>query len=348
MHQRLRIVRNGQRQEWPKAVPLRHGAEGNEQTLQFAAAMVREDSSNDDRIRAQAESLTGGCAPRDAQCEVTQLFEFVRDQIRFVEDPIDTERIADAWRTLEKQSGDCVDKAILLASLLGSIGYQSEFIAQSWDGDLENGFDHVRLRVLMPNGWPLELDPTNERAPAGWEAQSMLNAAFSIWDGYPPTSDLSGFDFGPLIQTGVQFGAGLAQSHLQQSRASSAQNAAAEGEWNQIIGEALAIFHSLAAQPNVTADDVNYAAAVLAAIERWLGQKGTERVRQQWNDKDYKPAFTHSLGVLRNRAIAQAPGAGAQTAGGSQQAVEGSWFDSPYVPIALVVAAALLLRGQSQ
>lgn len=326
-------------------MPLRHGAEGNEQTLQFAAAMVREDSANDDRIRSLAESLVSGCAPRDAQCEVTQLFEFVRDRIRYVEDPIDTERIADAWRTWEKRSGDCVDKCILLATLLGSIGYRSEFIAQSWDGDLANGFDHVRLRVLIPNGWPVELDPTNERAPVGWEAQSAAAAAFLIWD-YDGGPEMSGL-FDSLISTGIQFGAGLAQSRLQQSRAEGEQNAAVEGEWNQLIAQAVNELHVVSAKPNVTADDVNYIAAIIAAIEQWLGQNGTERVRQQWNDPSYKPAFMHSLSVLRSRAVVQVPvpsGQGAAVQGQGAGSQEPGWFENPYVPVALVIAAALLLR----
>lgn len=348
MHQRLRIVQNGQRREWPKSEPLRHGAEGNEQTLRYAAAMVREDSSQDDRIRSLAEQLVSGCAPRDGACEVRQLFEFARDGIRYLEDPPDTERIADAWRTYGKRSGDCVDKCILLATLLGSIGYRSEFIAQSWDGDLENGFDHVRLRVYLQDGGAVDLDPTNERAAVGWTAQSELMGSFPIWSD-AESQNMGGFDFGGLISTGIstgiQYGAGLAQSRMQQSRASSEQNAAIEAEWDQLIAEALAIFQSLSAKPNVTVEDGDYAAAVIAAIEQWLGQNGTARVRQQWNDPDYKPAFTHSLNVLRNRAAQQSAGGTGPpaNAGGSD-----SWLNNPYVPIALVIAAALLLKGRLQ
>src|ERR1051325_3864714 len=121
MHQRLVIVRNGVKSDLVKSEPLRHGAAGNEQTLRYAAAWVREDSA-DDRLRSLSESLIADCAPHAASCEVGKLFEFVRDGINYVEDPPDTERIADAWRTWEKRRGDCVDKAILLATLLASIG----------------------------------------------------------------------------------------------------------------------------------------------------------------------------------------------------------------------------------
>src|SRR3954470_7266436 len=145
MHQRLVIVRQGRKAESVRSEPLRHGADGNEQTLRIAAQWVREDSATDANIRALAESLIASCAPASSSegstCEILKLFEFVRDRIRYVEDAPDTERIADASRTLAHAdafyagAGDCGDKSILLATLLGSIGVKSQFIVQSWDGD---------------------------------------------------------------------------------------------------------------------------------------------------------------------------------------------------------------------
>ncbi len=61
----------------------------------------------------------------DSLIKAKLLYEFVRDEIRYVSDPnIDKDYVTSPVHTMESQSGDCEDQAILLCSLLGSVGLQ--------------------------------------------------------------------------------------------------------------------------------------------------------------------------------------------------------------------------------
>jgi len=67
---------------------------------------------------------------------------------------------------LEHGFGDCDDKSILLASLLGSIGHSSRFVAI---GYRPNEYAHVFVETIAAGGegnW-IALDPT-EDVPMGW------------------------------------------------------------------------------------------------------------------------------------------------------------------------------------
>lgn len=346
MHQRLVIVQNGRRAESVRWEPLRHGADGNEQTLRYAAQMVREDSAADERIRAVAASPIAQCAPHDAACEISQLFEFVRDQVRYQEDAPDTERIADAWRTLEHMAGDCGDKSILLATLLGSLGHRTQFIVQSWDGDLSDGYDHVHLELVDGPLAGVELDPTNEHAPVGWEARDAARARFEIWesagvrsqgpgkrtgmdwqlstpapDSRLPAPGLSGFfdDFGgPLISTGIQVGSQFASSAAQQSKLSAEQGKAIGAQFENLASQALQVFQAISAKmPYVTADDVAVAQQAYQAVESFVGQYPTEYVTTQWNSAAYKGAAQKDLAKFAAAAqqASQGTGAGSQGPG---------------------------------
>jgi hypothetical protein len=355
MHQRLIIVQNGCSTEKVQSGPLRHGAEGNEQTLRYAAQMVREDSAQDIRLRSLAEQLTAGCAPHDVAGAVRVLFEFARDGIRYVDDPVDVERIADAWTTVESRAGDCGDKSILLASLLGAIGIKSQFIVQSWAGDLSNGYDHVHVEVPGVGSQgsgvseTIELDPTNEHAPVGWEAVDAKRARFEIWSGAevggqrsevskagmdftnhpsPVTHHhLSGFleDFGgPLIGAGIQVGSQFASSSAQQSKVTAQQGKAISAQFENLVSQALQVFKSIDARmPYVTADDVAYAQQAYQVIESFVSQYPTDYVTQQWNSAAYKGAAQSDIAKFA-AAAAQPQVSGQLAVGGGQSLQPGS------------------------
>jgi|GEM_PF-6078510 len=370
MHQRLLIVQNGQRRSWPASQSLRHGALGNEQTLRYAAAMVREDAVQDDRLRALAESLIQSCAPHDSQCEVQKLFEFVRDQIRYVEDAPDTERIADAWRTYEHRAGDCGDKSILLASLLACIGYRSQFVVQSWDGDLSDGYDHVHIAAFMPDGSVVELDPTNENAGVNWEAPDKARARFPIWSddvnrGLDQSTGVGGFwdDLAPqLINQGVAAGSQYAAGAAQQSRVTKAQETQINSQWNGIVQQVLALLQNISARlPNITADDLAQATQAYQAVEQFVAQYGTEYIRSQWNSPSYKAAFQHDLSLYQQALAAPSTAAaGSQVvtlADGSQVVVStgttpgfaaggSGLLNSPWTIAGIAVIVLLLLKGR--
>ena len=79
--------------------------------------------------------------------QARKMFEFVRDEIQYVYDPMGLEEIQSPETTLKLRAGDCEDQAILLSSLLSAIGFESALIFADTDN---NGVpDHVYSAVYI-------------------------------------------------------------------------------------------------------------------------------------------------------------------------------------------------------
>ncbi|MEM3629572.1 MAG: transglutaminase-like domain-containing protein [Candidatus Bathyarchaeia archaeon] len=99
-------------------------------------------------IRNLATSLTNRYEAGDFK-QARRLYEFVRDEIRYIRDPLLFEDIQPPEITLKRLSGDCDDQAVLLCSLLLAIGFETALIFADTDND---GFsDHVYCAVYIPN-----------------------------------------------------------------------------------------------------------------------------------------------------------------------------------------------------
>lgn len=160
-----------------RSAPLLDGLAGTRQTLREMAAMVRKDAGALDN-RQRALAIVAACQGHDFLCEIRAVFHFCRDQITYRRDPVEREWIQDAARTIGVfGSGDCDDKVVCLATLLGALGHRSRFVVV---GHKRDQFTHVYLEVHTNNGW-LSLDPTPERAPVGWQAKGMHRDTYEIW-----------------------------------------------------------------------------------------------------------------------------------------------------------------------
>lgn len=133
----------------------------------FARASV---ANPEQVIRSKAESLTRGLPPRRWGAEIRALHEFVRDEIRYLRDPVNMERVATPEMTLQIGQGDCDDKATLLAALLDSIGHPVRYVALAFNGQ---GFSHVLVETKIGNtgndrrDW-LPLETILDGKEAGW------------------------------------------------------------------------------------------------------------------------------------------------------------------------------------
>lgn len=123
--------------------------------LQYRAAPV---------VRLTAQRLVSGCAERDRACHVRTLQGWVRDSITYLPDVRDVETLQTPDLTLSMGSGDCDDKAILLASLLESIGFPTRFCAVGVRG---GPFSHVSAQAMLGKGW-LNLETIVPGVAAGW------------------------------------------------------------------------------------------------------------------------------------------------------------------------------------
>lgn len=120
-------------------------------------------------VRETALALVSGLEPKDWSAEARALFDFVRDDIRFVRDIHDVETLQTPDKTLEYGQGDCDDKATLLATLLAAIGHPSRFHAIGFERDV---FMHVYVETLIGDKW-IALDPT-EPYEIGWHPQNVI------------------------------------------------------------------------------------------------------------------------------------------------------------------------------
>lgn len=124
---------------------LPDGVAGTRATLKLMARLVKQ-YKKDPTINLLALRLTRGLPSYDSQGEITRLQNFVRDEIRYVMDVEGVETLRTPLVTLEYEAGDCDDKAVLLCSLLSTIGYPTQFIAMGFDGQ---SFSHVMAAAKL-------------------------------------------------------------------------------------------------------------------------------------------------------------------------------------------------------
>lgn len=96
--------------------------------------------------------------------EIESIFDFVRDHIRYVRDPLFYEAVAVPEQVLALGFGDCDDKATLLAAMLESVGYPSRFVVAGYSS--ADRPEHVYLQVLINGQW-IDADAT-EHQPLGY------------------------------------------------------------------------------------------------------------------------------------------------------------------------------------
>lgn len=101
---------------------------------------------------------------RDWSGEIAALQRWVRDGVRYVRDPKGAEMVQTPPRTLTILTGDCDDKATLLAALLGSIGFATRFLAIGFDG---GAYSHVLPEVRLGTRW-IPLETIVPGAAPGW------------------------------------------------------------------------------------------------------------------------------------------------------------------------------------
>lgn len=123
-------------------------------------------------VRVTAQQTVHHCREKDYLGEVAALHRFARDQIRYVGDHLTADTLQYPDKTILIGSGDCDDKAILLACLAHCIGYPSRFCAIEVGG--EGVFSHVSPQILVggDHGWVnaecIPIDDSGTKVDLGW------------------------------------------------------------------------------------------------------------------------------------------------------------------------------------
>ena len=139
------------------------GPEGTAATLRIMVKLARE-GRRDPGVMQLARQLVATLPQYDRLGEIKALHAFVRDHIRYTNDPKNVELVQTPRATLEMATGDCDDKSSLLAALLESIGRPARFVALAFKPS--SMFSHVMVEVKQGKSWmPLE---TIRNVAAGW------------------------------------------------------------------------------------------------------------------------------------------------------------------------------------
>jgi hypothetical protein len=150
--------------------------------VQVARSFLKPSVGNHDRtqalvlVRTTAQQAVQSCPEKDYWCEAQCLQAFVQNpqNVRYVRDMRSTETIQTPDKTLQLRSGDCDDKALLMACMAECIGFEARFCAIAVSG--ESQFSHVSAQVLIPrSGWTnaetIPLDAGGTKAALGWFPQ---------------------------------------------------------------------------------------------------------------------------------------------------------------------------------
>jgi hypothetical protein len=131
--------------------------------------------SRSPKIRALAINILrrAGVPEKDYLAETVALHNWVRDNIRYTRDVAGQETLSPPEEVaFNTKAGDCDDKSILLAALLGAVGIVTRFKVL---GVTRDRYSHVYLQANVNGQW-MTLDPIMKDKPAGWEAPAHMRA----------------------------------------------------------------------------------------------------------------------------------------------------------------------------
>lgn len=145
-------------------------------------------------IRELALRLTRNLPQKDYASEQRVLWDYVKNNIRYVRDIHEVETVQTPLKTLEYGAGDCDDKSSLLACLLESLGHPTRFYAM---GFRAGNLCHVMVESLLNGRWvPLE---TTEPVSIGWTPPGVQERMYNYGPNVNGLGSMDGF-FSKLIK----------------------------------------------------------------------------------------------------------------------------------------------------
>ena len=150
---------------------LSDGEAGIAETLALMSACVKQ-FKKFPPIRTLAARIAGQYRNKDWFGQIGGVFDFIQQNIAYVQDVTDIETLQTPVYSLQIGAGDCDDMVTALAAMLEAIGFHTRFVAIGFKpGD----FNHVFLQVMLPDQskW-ISLDPTEPNG-VGWQPSGFIN-----------------------------------------------------------------------------------------------------------------------------------------------------------------------------
>ena len=139
-------------------------------TVRVMRRMVEEYKADPEILRAAVGVVY--LTPEHAQVsEAEAVYNYVRDFIRYVRDPVGLESLTIPPITLQRQVGDCDDQTTLLATMLEAVGYPTRFVLAGYQS---RDYEHVYLEVLAGGQW-IPADPIEKQSQFGYEPPNYVS-----------------------------------------------------------------------------------------------------------------------------------------------------------------------------
>lgn len=94
-------------------------------SLKEAAMHVK---TNDPILKQVSTKIAVKSCPSSKLCHTKAIYYFVRDNIKYISDPVEKEYISNPIETLKTGGGDCDDGSILLFAMLESVGIDAQIV----------------------------------------------------------------------------------------------------------------------------------------------------------------------------------------------------------------------------
>ena len=206
---------------------LPDGDSGTSETIKYARQLI-EEGLRDAQIREAAVGFCRqyGAAPHDELAELQAVYTGVLNNFDFRKHTVGAQLLQPVRGILRTQAGDCADlNLILLASLVGSIGYPSKAVTIKADSQRPEDYSHVYIEAQLSDGqWiPLDVARQNPRFGASpeyyWQREEYpltpgvthmagysANPQLVSWGAFPKFGNgprAAGVNWRPAIRRGV-------------------------------------------------------------------------------------------------------------------------------------------------
>ena len=167
-----------------KEYEIADGQKGNEQTIK-AMSIIANARKKHPAIRALALKIIKDIPSNNSLDEAKAIGSWVRDNIKYVKDPVDVEVITDPLAILSIAAEDCDGISLLIATLLLAIGHQPKFRAVRYQSN-SGPYNHIYVVDYAANGLlagskkRLVLDGILKESPMGTELRHASGMEFNI------------------------------------------------------------------------------------------------------------------------------------------------------------------------
>lgn len=145
-------------------VELNNHQSDAEQILAFLE-QVKQQYIRSPYVREFTISLLRGLDNNDQTGQVNRIIAWVRANLTYVRDPIDSEyvitpvQLIEAWKRKHYMAGDCDDHVLLLNTMLGTVGFDTKFVGVKFGQT--DVFNHVVSGVIL-DGQLYIVDPCSK------------------------------------------------------------------------------------------------------------------------------------------------------------------------------------------